>query len=582
MRDAARGTFFVLGHAWRAGPTTLTIGWAMQLLLALVPGLQVLVIADLIERLDGTATLRDVLGPLMIVVAILGLAGPVRGVAALLREASEDAGAAGLAGAVAQRAARTPPSELAKPEVVATLHEHSESIWRGVALLPANLLFAIQDVVATLGVVLAIATLSPAAAGFTALALLPAAISGHLFAHHISVFLKRISTIFAREEYYRNLLVRQRSAVELATMGGGGWIADRSVEQWRAFVAARLALSRRNVRFDWVVGLVSTVGMFAALLTLLTDTGFSAVGVAGVSGIIAGTGTIMGAGNNIGQVLSYGPSAARLQDFVEEIPQQGSAPGRHPATIDRLQVRGLRHTYPDRHAPAVDDVSFDAARGEVIALVGANGAGKTTAVRALLGLLQPDAGSVDVDGVAPADVDGAAWLRRFGVMVQEYERYELTIRENLVLGLEHDVSDDRLWAALDLAGLATLVRSLPEQLDTQLGEQWEGTTLSGGQWQRLSLARVAVRDAPVWVLDEPTSAVDAESEEAILHRLVRERGDRITVLVSHRAWTLREVDRIYVLDAGRVVEEGSFAGLLARPGSRFGELFRNQLGTSTA
>jgi len=170
MRDAARGTAFVLGHAWRAGPVSLALGWLLQLALALVPGVQVLVTAELIERLDSTATLVDVLAPLLVVVVILGLMGPVRGVADLLRDQSEDAGAAAISGAVAQRAARTPAADLARAEVVNELERHSEAVWRGVKYLPAYLLFAIQDLVATVGIVLAIATLSPLAVGLTLVA----------------------------------------------------------------------------------------------------------------------------------------------------------------------------------------------------------------------------------------------------------------------------------------------------------------------------------------------------------------------------------------------------------------------------
>lgn len=443
MRDVARGVAFCVQQAWRAGPVSLAVGWMIQLLLSLVPAALVLVTANLIERLDGVVTLRDVLGQLLMVVAILGLVGPVRGVANLLRDQSEDAGAAAMSGAVAQRAARTPPSELAKPEVTAQLERHSEAVWRGVNILPGNLVFAIQDVVSTGAVVLAIATLSPLAGVLTALALLPASIAGQLLARHVSTFLARIGKLFAREQYFKNLLVRQRSAVELATLGGGEWVAQRSVEHWRTFVAARLALSRRQLRLDWGVGVISTVGVLGALIALLSDTGYSAVAVAGISGIISGAGTIAGAGSNIGALLSYGPVAAELRDFIEDAPPPRSSVERVRA-VERLSASDLSHTYPDRDAPALVDVSFEAKRGEMIALVGANGAGKTTAVRALLGLIEPDNGRVEADGVRPADVGDRAWLDRFGVLVQEYERYELTVRQNLLLGNDDEISDEQL------------------------------------------------------------------------------------------------------------------------------------------
>ena len=128
---------------------------------------------------------------------------------------------------------------------------------------------------------------------------------------------------------------------------------------------------------------------------------------------------------------------------------------------------------------------------------------------------------------------------------------------------------------MDGAEATRRIRALPDGLDTRLGTQLDGVGLSGGQWQRLALARVHLRRAGVWVLDEPTSAIDAEAEQEVFAELRRQRADRVTIVVSHRAWTLREMDHIYVFDAGRVVEEGRYADLLAA-GGRFAEIFAAQ------
>jgi ATP-binding cassette subfamily B protein len=119
------------------------------------------------------------------------------------------------------------------------------------------------------------------------------------------------------------------------------------------------------------------------------------------------------------------------------------------------------------------------------------------------------------------------------------------------------------------------------ELDTQLGQQWGGVGISGGQWQRLALARIYLRDAGIWILDEPTSAIDAEAERQIFAELSRTRHDRITIVVSHRAWTLREMDRIYVIDGGRVVQEGRYEELLAVPEGRFARIFEGQAGENS-
>ena len=135
--------------------------------------------------------------------------------------------------------------------------------------------------------------------------------------------------------------------------------------------------------------------------------------------------------------------------------------------------------------------------------------------------------------------------------------------------------DHAIQQALYRAHAEGVVARLPDGVDTQLGQQWHGVGLSGGQWQRLALARIHLRGAGIWILDEPTSAIDAETEEEIFRDLHASRPDRIAIMVSHRAWTLRTMDRIYVMDEGHIVQQGRYEELLRRPG-RFAEIFALQ------
>jgi ATP-binding cassette subfamily B protein len=167
-------------------------------------------------------------------------------------------------------------------------------------------------------------------------------------------------------------------------------------------------------------------------------------------------------------------------------------------------------------------------------------------------------------------------LGLFGLLTQEFGRYEFTVRETVSLGSTRtNISDADLWRALDAAHASEFVRTMPGGLNAQLGEQWGGVGVSGGQWQRLALARIYLRDAPIWVLDEPTSAIDAETEYEVFRELQATKDKRITIVVSHRAWTLKGMDRIYVLDAGEVVECGTYEALSAA-GGRFAEMFAEQ------
>jgi len=252
--------------------------------------------------------------------------------------------------------------------------------------------------------------------------------------------------------------------------------------------------------------------------------------------------------------------------FVHSVP-----PAARQTVVPKVESVALEHvTFRYGDKPVLCDVSIEARRGELVALVGVNGAGKSTAINLLVGSLSPDCGRVLIDGKDAADLTEAERLGYFGLLVQEFGRFEFTLRDAVALGSPEPVTDQAVRTAL--AG--TFAAGLP--LDTQLGQQWGGSGISGGQWQRLALARIRLRDAGVWILDEPTSAIDAEAEREIFAELRRTKEERITVVVSHRAWTLREMDRIYVIDGGAVVQEGTYPELMARQTGRFARLFAAQ------
>jgi ATP-binding cassette subfamily B protein len=211
----------------------------------------------------------------------------------------------------------------------------------------------------------------------------------------------------------------------------------------------------------------------------------------------------------------------------------------------------------------------------MVAFVGANGAGKTSLMNALLGVVVTDQGTVSIDGIDATNMDSATRLAHFGMLTQEFGRYEFTVREAVQLGAPTPASDEAIWAALRSARLHRAVSAMPAGLSSMLGQQWGGIGLSGGEWQRLALARIYLRDAPIWVLDEPTSSIDSEAEAEIFQELAATKSGRITIVVSHRAWTLRDMDVIHVMDSGRIVESGTYGELLRRRG-RFSELFALQ------
>jgi subfamily B ATP-binding cassette protein MsbA len=234
-----------------------------------------------------------------------------------------------------------------------------------------------------------------------------------------------------------------------------------------------------------------------------------------------------------------------------------------------LRLEDVTFGYDD--APVLRGASFTAAAGRVTALVGPSGAGKSTVFGLLTGLVQPLSGRVLLDGTDVATLPLEALRAQFAVVTQDAALFDETVRENLSLG--RAVAEADLNRALDVAQAAEFVQALPQGIDSGVGPR--GSALSGGQRQRVAIARALVRDAPVLLLDEATSALDAASEARVAEALLRIAKGRTTLVIAHRLATVRAADHIVVMDAGRVVDEGTHDELLAR-GGLYAELCRLQ------
>ncbi len=245
-----------------------------------------------------------------------------------------------------------------------------------------------------------------------------------------------------------------------------------------------------------------------------------------------------------------------------------------PEVSGRLDLERVSHRYPDADRDAVHDVSLSIAAGETVAFVGSSGSGKSTMLNLVLGFVRPTSGRILLDGADMQELDLRTARRHVSVVPQESVLFEGTIRENIAYGRD-DVEDDRIRAALVDANAAEFVDRLPDGWNTVVGER--GARLSGGQRQRLAIARALVRDPRILLLDEATSALDPESEELVKSALTRLMRGRTTLVVAHRLSTIRQADRIIVLEHGEIVEEGAHDDLLARAG-RYAHLHATQAG----
>jgi ABC-type multidrug transport system fused ATPase/permease subunit len=395
--------------------------------------------------------------------------------------------------------------------------------------------------------------------------------------------------------YLRDLTLRPEAAKETRLFGLGQWIVDRFVTSWTVTLEAVWRERRRGdikvVRGALFV-FVADIVAFGVVARAATTGELSPARVAIYIQTILAIATI-GQMRAEDQAIQYGaaalPAAIDLDDALTpkaadlkatDVKAVSAAVLSADAPRKAIRFEDVGFVYPSSTRPVLDHVDLEITAGQSLAIVGSNGAGKTSLIKLLCGLYEPTHGRITVDGVDLASVDLAAWRQRLAAIFQDFTRYELTARDNVALGAwQHAADEDALHAAATNAGAAGVIDGLPLAWDTVLARQYEGgAELSGGQWQRVALARAlfAVHGgAGVLILDEPTAALDVRAEVDLFDRFLELTAGLTTILVSHRFSTVRRADRIVVLDQGRIIESGSHGELVAH-GGRYAELFEYQ------
>jgi ATP-binding cassette, subfamily B, bacterial len=242
-----------------------------------------------------------------------------------------------------------------------------------------------------------------------------------------------------------------------------------------------------------------------------------------------------------------------------------------------FEFQNVSFAYPGTSRRILDGLNFTLETGERVALIGENGQGKTTMVKLITRLYDPSEGRILLDGVDLREYDLADLHSQIGVIFQDFMRYEMTARENIAVGrVEQMHTSEEIESAAEKSLASGVVERLRGGYDQMLGRRFEGgVDLSGGEWQKLALARAYLRDAQLLILDEPTASLDARSELEVFERFAELTFGKMALLISHRFSTVRMADRIVVIEGGRLVEEGSHSQLLAASG-RYAAMFEMQ------
>nr|WP_330359582.1 ABC transporter ATP-binding protein [Actinosynnema sp. ALI-1.44] len=427
-------------------------------------------------------------------------------------------------------------------------------------------------------------TVSPLLAVVALLAPVPLFISQSKYGAQSFILSYLVSPIRRRMDYLSSLVTTDSYAKEVKLFGLGPYLVDRFERLGKVYYERQRGLIRKKNVAGTLWGLISTVAGSAIYLYIALKAvsgeltlGDLALYTAAAASVQSSIGGLFGSFSGMYENNLYLDTLYRFLDTKPEISRPESPAALPDPLRGHITFDNVTFAYPGADEPALKDVSFDIQPGETVAVVGKNGAGKSTLIKLLCRLYDPTGGRILLDGVDIRTLDPGDLQRRISAMFQDHVSYQATAAENIGLGdLDHLTDRPVIEKAAERAGIADRIDRLPRGYDSPLGRWFdEGVSLSGGEWQKIALGRAFLREAPILVLDEPTSALDAQAEHDLFVRLRQLAEGRTTLYISHRFSTVRQADRIILLEHGKLLEQGTHAELMVLDGG-YAELFTLQ------
>jgi ATP-binding cassette subfamily B protein len=442
----------------------------------------------------------------------------------------------------------------------------------------------VQEIITTVSLAASILLFSPWILFVLIVCILPTFLVETRFAF-LGYSLNSKQTPARREmEYFRVLGGSKESAKELKLFGLSSFLVDRYTKLSDELFGETVTLSRRRLFAGLFFALIGISGYYGSYAFAIHQT---LIGVLTLGTLTLLAGAIAGASSNIQAVLSTFSSIAGqalfltdLLDFFSVRPKVFSKPNAllAPRPVRRgFEFKDVSFSYPGSPKLVVKNINFRLKPSERIALVGKNGQGKTTIVKLLTRLYDVTSGQILLDGVDIREYNLEDLWKEVGVIFQDFMRYELTSSENIAIGrIQERENQFRIRSAAGKSLADDVIRQLPKRYEQRLGCRFEGgVDLSGGEWQKIALARAYLRDAQLLILDEPTASLDARSEHEVFKRFAELTEGKMSLLISHRLSTVKMADRVLVLENGSIVEQGRHEQLLKTGGS-YAEMFELQ------